>query len=135
MPAVSFSELDATVNRARGNSSLEQQEAAYMALRQFTNSGKRPQQLKASKLLPEFHGICVRYQGEIHDAILDLCEDPDDNVRLAGYNALMDLSEQVPSVRRKNTDVFCQLLQNGGALLLMSASFVLTPISPCRPRA
>lgn len=113
MPAVSYSEFDSILNRARGASSSSQQDAAFKSLQDFARSGSRPQQVKASKHLPEFYHICKDHRREIHDLILDLCEDENQDVRLVGYSALLDLSEREPSLRRKNADVLCQLLQIG----------------------
>jgi hypothetical protein len=113
MPAVSYSELETTLRRAQGRSSPEQRLAAINALLEFARSGSRPQQLKAAKHFPELYQICTEHQDTIHEAILDLCEDSKEEVRIAGYNTIVGLSRIEPSIRRKNADVLCQLLQCG----------------------
>jgi hypothetical protein len=128
MPAVSYSEFEHILSKARGASSTSLQAAAFKSLQDFAHSGNRPQQAKASKHLPEFYQICKEHQGDIHDLILDLCEDNHADVRMAGYRALLDLSEREPSLRRKNIDVFCQLLQNGTCIGSHWQNIYLTPI-------
>lgn len=132
MPAVSYSEFELILNKARGASSTSQQAAAFKSLQDFAHSGRRAQQVKASRYLPEFYQICKEHQGDIHNLILDLCEDNQEDVRMAGYYALLDLSEREPSLRRKNTDVFCQLLQNGTHLGLHSAQYLSDAHLYCR---
>jgi len=113
MPAVSFSQLESIVRRARETQSQENKDAAVNALLSFALAVNPKQRIKASTLLPEFHEISAHRQSHIHEAIFDLCEDPLEHVRIAGYHAIVDLSRRASSVRRKNADVLCQLLQSG----------------------
>jgi hypothetical protein len=113
MPAVSFSQLDFIVNKARETQSYENKDAAVDALLSFARADNPKQRIKASTILPEFHEICAHRKSLIHEAIFDLCEDPLEHVRIAGYHAIVDLSKRASSVRRKNADVLCQLLQSG----------------------
>jgi hypothetical protein len=113
MPAVSFSQLDFIVKTARETQSPENNDAAVDALLAFAIADNPKQRIKASTLLPEFHEICAHHKSRIHEAIFDLCEDPLEHVRIAGYHAIVDLSKRASSVRRKNADVLCQLLQSG----------------------
>ncbi|KIM34092.1 hypothetical protein M408DRAFT_19050 [Serendipita vermifera MAFF 305830] len=115
MPAVSFSQLDSLVERARKTPTSETRDAAVQALLSFVRADNPKQRIKASTLLPEFHEISVQHRGTIHEAIFDLCEDPLEHVRIAGYHAIVDLSKRASAVRRKNADVLCQLLQSEGA--------------------
>lgn len=113
MPAVSFSQLDSIVNKTRENPSVDNQAAAVQALLSFVRADNPKQRIKASTLLPEFYDICSQQRVIIHEAVFDLCEDPQEHVRIAGYHAIVDLSKRASSVRRKNADVLCQLLQSG----------------------
>ncbi|KAG8805329.1 hypothetical protein FRC17_005561, partial [Serendipita sp. 399] len=117
MPATSYSELEATLQQARKAPTIEHQRAAVDLLLQFNNSGNRLQQLRATGYLPEFYELCTHHCDTIHEAIFDSCEDSKEDVRLAGYKALVGLSRKVERVRRKNADVLCQLLQSTGSEL------------------
>ncbi|PVF93915.1 hypothetical protein CPB86DRAFT_73249 [Serendipita vermifera] len=135
MPAVSYSELETTLRRAQAPSSSEQRRAAIDALLAFARSDSRPQQLKAAKHFPELYQTCTEYQDTIHEAILDLCEDSKEEVRIAGYNTIVELSKVGASIHRKNADVLCQLLQCDGEKELQNVRVCLSEHIRIAPEA
>ena len=51
-------------------------------------------------------------QDEVIDCVYDLCEDTSQDVRVAGYRAIVELSREQPKWTKRNTDVLLQLLQS-----------------------
>ncbi len=70
-------------------------------------------QIMAARHMPEFYLMCTDRRTEIHEAIFDICEDDDPDVRSVGYRTILELSKVAPSCHKKNDDVLCQLLQCG----------------------
>ncbi|KAH9023566.1 hypothetical protein EDB83DRAFT_2429423 [Lactarius deliciosus] len=46
------------------------------------------------------------------NAVYDLCEDQDPNIRIEGYKAIVRMSEEQPRWLERNVDVLVQLLQS-----------------------
>ncbi|KAI9437549.1 apoptosis inhibitory protein 5-domain-containing protein, partial [Lactarius indigo] len=47
------------------------------------------------------------------NAVYDLCEDQDPNIRIEGYKAIVQMSEEQPRWLERNVDVLVELLQSG----------------------
>ncbi|KZT51848.1 hypothetical protein CALCODRAFT_487595 [Calocera cornea HHB12733] len=92
-------------------SSKEQKARAFKVL--LDDARATPHSTRSvSSLTSAFPLFASEQQEEVIDFVYDLCEDPDQAVRIQGYRTIVDLSKAVPSWTRRNADVLVQLLQS-----------------------
>ncbi|KDQ55717.1 hypothetical protein JAAARDRAFT_37140 [Jaapia argillacea MUCL 33604] len=66
----------------------------------------------ASNHLPKYIKACPELEDDGINAVYDLCEDPDREIRIAGYEAIARVSDEEPKFIKRNADVLVQLLQS-----------------------
>ncbi|KZO95683.1 hypothetical protein CALVIDRAFT_166305 [Calocera viscosa TUFC12733] len=92
-------------------SSKEQRARAFKVL--LDDARATPHSTRSvSSLTSAFHLFASDQQEEVIDFVYDLCEDPEQGVRIQGYRTIVELSKAVPSWTRRNADVLVQLLQS-----------------------
>ncbi|KAH9957988.1 apoptosis inhibitory protein 5-domain-containing protein [Russula compacta] len=62
--------------------------------------------------IPVFFKAFPDLEEEAINAIYDLCEDQDQNIRIQGYQAVVQMSKEQPGWVERNVDVLVQLLQS-----------------------
>ncbi|KLO16028.1 hypothetical protein SCHPADRAFT_232471 [Schizopora paradoxa] len=93
------------------NKTSSQRRKAYERVLQLANSTDVASKKLATDTIKDFFADFPEYQDQAINAVYDLCEDPDRDTRLAGYNAIASLSRTDGKWVVRNADVLVQLLQ------------------------
>ncbi|KDQ18287.1 hypothetical protein BOTBODRAFT_52361 [Botryobasidium botryosum FD-172 SS1] len=98
-----------SLHQPRGQAARRQ---ALIKIIQLTRSPFPSVKKESSQVLGTFFEEFPDIQDQVVDAVYDLCEDSNPEVRLDGYKVIVELSKRVKTWTRRNTDVLIQLLQS-----------------------
>ncbi|KAJ3971157.1 apoptosis inhibitory protein 5-domain-containing protein, partial [Lentinula raphanica] len=87
-------------------------QSALEQLVEATRSSSISQKIFAAKNIPHFFHYFPEAEEDAINAVYDLCEDQISQVRMAGYDALVQMSRLEKKWVKRNADVLVQLLQN-----------------------
>ncbi|KAJ3828150.1 hypothetical protein F5880DRAFT_1007019 [Lentinula raphanica] len=108
-------EFQAFINRVKSSPDNETSASRQSALEQLveaTRSSSISQKISAAKNIPHFFHYFPEAEEDAINAVYDLCEDQISQVRMAGYDALVQMSRLEKKWVKRNADVLVQLLQN-----------------------
>ncbi|KAJ3789575.1 hypothetical protein GGU10DRAFT_343233 [Lentinula aff. detonsa] len=107
-------ELQALVRRAKSISdkTSTSRRSALRQLVEATHSSNVSLKTFAAKNIPDFFQDFPEAEEDAINAVYDLCEDQVSQVRMAGYNALVQMSRLEKKWVKRNADVLVQLLQS-----------------------
>ncbi|KAJ3851068.1 hypothetical protein EV368DRAFT_83898 [Lentinula lateritia] len=107
-------ELQVLVRRAKATSdkTSTSRRSALKQLVEATRSLNVSLKIFAAKNIPDFFQDFPEAEEDAINAVYDLCEDQMSPVRMAGYNALVQMSRLEKKWVKRNADVLVQLLQS-----------------------
>jgi len=95
---------------------VETKREALRRLINLTHTPSRELKIYAAQNFSHYFKEFPDMEEDVIDSVYDICEDPDSQVRIEGYKAIVSLSSESKKWTRRNTDVLVQLLQSGALL-------------------
>ncbi|KAF8586722.1 API5-domain-containing protein [Ramaria rubella] len=91
---------------------LDTRRDALRRLISLTHMPSRELKIFAAQNFSHYFKDFPDLEEDVIDSVYDICEDPESQVRIEGYKAIVSLSAESRKWTRRNTDVLVQLLQS-----------------------